>query len=53
MKWELAIAAAAVLVVAATSRRLTGTPVTAAMMFVAIGMLVGPTRARRRRSRSW
>ena len=42
MKWELAIVAAAVLVVAATSRRLTGTPVTAAMMFVAIGMLVGP-----------
>jgi sodium/hydrogen antiporter len=42
MKWELAIVAAAVLVVAATSRRLTGTPVTTAMVFVAIGVLVGP-----------
>ncbi len=42
MKWDLAIVAAAVLAVAATSRRLTGTPVTAAMIFVAIGMLVGP-----------
>jgi len=42
MKWELAIVAAAVLAVAATSRWLTDTPVTAAMMFVAIGVLVGP-----------
>src|SRR6478735_9363627 len=42
MKWELAIVAAPVLVVAATSRRLTGTPVTTAMVFVAIGVLVGP-----------
>ncbi|HET6866483.1 MAG TPA: cation:proton antiporter [Solirubrobacteraceae bacterium] len=42
MKWELAIVAAAVLAVAAVSRRLTGTPVTAAMVFVAIGVLVGP-----------
>jgi NhaP-type Na+/H+ or K+/H+ antiporter len=42
MKWELAIIAGGVLVVAAISRRLTGTPVTAAMMFVAIGVLVGP-----------
>jgi NhaP-type Na+/H+ or K+/H+ antiporter len=42
MKWELAIVAAGVLAVAAISRRLTGTPVTAAMVFVAIGVLVGP-----------
>ena len=34
MKWELAIIAAGVLAVAAVSRRLTGTPVTAAMVFV-------------------
>lgn len=42
MKWELAIVAAAVLVVACASRRMTGTPVTTAMAFVAIGVLVGP-----------
>jgi NhaP-type Na+/H+ or K+/H+ antiporter len=42
MKWELAIIAAGVLAVAAISRRLTGTPVTAAMVFVAIGVIVGP-----------
>jgi NhaP-type Na+/H+ or K+/H+ antiporter len=42
MKWELAIIAGGVLAVAAISRRLTGTPVTAAMVFVAIGVLVGP-----------
>lgn len=42
MKWELAIIAATVLVVAAVSRRLTGTSVTMAMVFVAVGVLVGP-----------
>lgn len=42
MKWELAIIAAAVLAVAGVSRRLTGTSVTPAMVFVAIGVLVGP-----------
>jgi NhaP-type Na+/H+ or K+/H+ antiporter len=42
MKWELTIVAAAVLAVAAVSRRLTGTSVTAAMVFVVIGVLVGP-----------
>lgn len=42
MKWELAIVAAVVLAVAATSRRLTGTAVTTAMVFVGIGVLVGP-----------
>ena len=42
MKWELAIIAGAVLAVAGVSRRLTGTPVTPAMAFVLIGLLVGP-----------
>ncbi|HZO79313.1 MAG TPA: cation:proton antiporter [Solirubrobacteraceae bacterium] len=41
MKWELAIVAAAVLVVAGVSRRLTDTPFTPAMAFVVIGLLVG------------
>jgi sodium/hydrogen antiporter len=45
MKWSLAIVALAVLVVAAASRRLSGTPVTAAMVFVVIGVLVGPAVA--------
>jgi sodium/hydrogen antiporter len=42
MTWELAIVAGAVLAVAGVSRRLSGTPVTAAMAFVSIGLLVGP-----------
>jgi sodium/hydrogen antiporter len=42
MKWELSIIAVAVLIVAAVSRRLTGTSVTAAMVFVLVGVLVGP-----------
>jgi hypothetical protein len=42
VKWELAIIAAAVLAVAGGSARLTGTSVTPAMVFVAIGVLVGP-----------
>jgi sodium/hydrogen antiporter len=42
MKWELAIVAGAVLVVASVSRRLTGTPAPPAMAFVLIGLLVGP-----------
>jgi NhaP-type Na+/H+ or K+/H+ antiporter len=42
MKWSLAIVAAAVLAVAAVSRRLTGTVFTPAMAFVAIGLLAGP-----------
>ncbi len=42
MKWELAIVAASVLAVAGVSQRLTGTPVTPAMVFVVIGVLVGP-----------
>ena len=39
---DLAIIAAALLAVAAVSRRLSGTSVTPAMAFVAIGLLVGP-----------
>jgi sodium/hydrogen antiporter len=42
VKWELAIVAAALLVVAGVSRRLTDTPFTPAMAFVLIGLLVGP-----------
>src|SRR5262245_54940852 len=42
MDWSLAIIAAALLAVAATSKRLSGTPVTPAMVFVALGLLVGP-----------
>ena len=42
MKWALAIVAVALLGVAAISRRLSGTPVTPAMVFVAFGLLVGP-----------
>jgi NhaP-type Na+/H+ or K+/H+ antiporter len=42
VKWELAIIAAVVLAVAGVSRRLTGTPVTPAMVFVIVGVLVGP-----------
>lgn len=42
MEWSLTIVAAAVLAVAAVSRRLTGTPVTPAMAFVTIGLLAGP-----------
>jgi NhaP-type Na+/H+ or K+/H+ antiporter len=45
MKWSLAIVALAVLAVAAVSRRLSGTPVTAAMVFVVIGVLIGPSVA--------
>jgi sodium/hydrogen antiporter len=42
MEWSLAIVALALLGVAAVSRRLSGTPVTPAMLFVAVGVLVGP-----------
>lgn len=42
MEWALAVIALALIAVAAVSRRLSGTPVTAAMVFVAIGVLVGP-----------
>jgi NhaP-type Na+/H+ or K+/H+ antiporter len=42
MEWSLAIVALALLGVASISRRLSGTPITATMLFVAIGLLVGP-----------
>ncbi|UJA19552.1 sodium:proton antiporter [Thermoleophilia bacterium SCSIO 60948] len=42
MDFSLAIVALALLAVAAISRLLSGTPVTAAMVFVAGGLLVGP-----------
>ena len=42
MEWALAIIALALLGVASISRRLSGTPVTPTMLFVAIGLLVGP-----------
>lgn len=42
MSWALVWLASAVLAVAAVSRRLSGTPVTPAMLFVLIGVLVGP-----------
>jgi sodium/hydrogen antiporter len=43
MEWSLAIVALAVLTVASVSGRIAGTPVTPAMLFVGIGLLVGPT----------
>ena len=42
MEWALALVAFALLAVAAVSRRLVGTAVTPAMVFVAFGLLVGP-----------
>jgi NhaP-type Na+/H+ or K+/H+ antiporter len=42
MEWALAIVALTLLGVAAVSRRLSGTPVTPVMVFVVVGLLVGP-----------
>jgi hypothetical protein len=42
VEWSLAIVALTLLGVAAISRGLSGTPVTATMVFVAVGLLVGP-----------
>ncbi len=42
MDWALAIVAVSLLGVAAISRRLTDSPVTPVMVFVAVGLLVGP-----------
>jgi sodium/hydrogen antiporter len=42
MDWSLAIIALTLLGVAAISRRLSGTPFTPAMVFVAVGLLAGP-----------
>jgi NhaP-type Na+/H+ or K+/H+ antiporter len=41
MEWALAIVALALLAVAAISRLLSGSPVTAAMLFVAVGLVAG------------
>src|SRR5271166_943062 len=42
MKWAIALIALAVLAVVAVSRRLSGTPVTAQMVFLAVGVIIGP-----------
>jgi sodium/hydrogen antiporter len=42
VEWSLAIVALALLAVATISGRLSGTPITPAMVFVAVGLLVGP-----------
>jgi NhaP-type Na+/H+ or K+/H+ antiporter len=42
MGWSLALVALALLGVAALSRRLSGTPITPAILFVGFGLLVGP-----------
>jgi sodium/hydrogen antiporter len=42
MEWALALVALALLGVATVSQRLSGTPITPAMLFVAFGLLVGP-----------
>jgi sodium/hydrogen antiporter len=42
MEWSLAVLALALLGVAAVSRRLSGTPVTPAMLFVVAGVVLGP-----------
>jgi NhaP-type Na+/H+ or K+/H+ antiporter len=42
MEWTLALVALALLGVAAISKRLSDTPVTPAMLFVAFGLLIGP-----------
>lgn len=42
MEWALALVAVALLGVAAVSQRLSASPITPAMLFVAFGLLVGP-----------
>ena len=42
MNWALAVIAASLIGYAAVSRRLGGTPITAAMVFVGLGLLFGP-----------
>ena len=42
MEWSLAILALALIAVAAVSKRLYGTPITPAILFVSLGLLVGP-----------
>ena len=42
MEWSLASVALALIAVAAVSKRLSGSPITPAILFVSIGILVGP-----------
>jgi len=42
MQWALAVVALALLGVATVSKRLSGTPITPAILFVALGLLIGP-----------
>ena len=42
MEWSLAIVALVLIAVAAVSKRLSGTPITPAILFVSIGLVVGP-----------
>ena len=42
MEWSLPIIVLALLAFAAVSKRLAGTPITPAILFVSIGLLVGP-----------
>jgi NhaP-type Na+/H+ or K+/H+ antiporter len=42
MEWALTILALALIAVAAISKRLSGSPITPAILFVSIGLLVGP-----------
>ena len=42
MEWALAIVALVLIAVAAVSKRFSGSPITPAILFVSIGLLVGP-----------
>ena len=42
MEWSLAIVALVLIAVAAVSKRLSGSPITPAILFVSIGLVVGP-----------
>ncbi len=42
MEWSLTVVALALIAVAAVSKRLSGSPITPAILFVSIGLLVGP-----------
>src|SRR5437762_11027799 len=42
MEWTLALVAVALLGVATVSRRISGTPITPAILFVGVGLLFGP-----------
>ncbi|HKV67331.1 MAG TPA: hypothetical protein VJN72_04525, partial [Gaiellales bacterium] len=43
MEWALVLVSLALLGVAAVSRRLVGSPITPAILFVGFGLLVGPS----------